>query len=104
MTKSKIILHSLFHALGVVAYIAIVATIMSNFEGSFINVPEVLLGMMMLLLFVISATITASLVFGRPVYLFLGGLKKEAMEFLAYTLGWMLITFLIILFTVTRLI
>ena len=43
-----------------------------------------------LLLFVLSAAITGSLVFGRPALMFLGGQKTEAVSFLLYTLAWLL--------------
>lgn len=42
---------------------------------------------MMLMLFVFSATLTATLVLGRPVLWYLDGRKKEAVSLFFYTLG-----------------
>ena len=54
----------------------------------------------LLLLFVLSATIVGALVLGRPIYLYLGGSKAEAIKLLAYTIGCLfiitIITFLVI--------
>ena len=41
----------------------------------------------MLLLLIFSASLTGSLIFGRPVLWYLDGRKKEALRLLAYTLG-----------------
>lgn len=43
----------------------------------------------MLMLFVLSAAITGSLVIGRPILLYLDGLKKEAVKMFLFTVGFM---------------
>ncbi|MEK7174665.1 MAG: hypothetical protein AAB759_03335 [Patescibacteria group bacterium] len=45
----------------------------------------------MLLLFVFSAGVTSSLVFGRPVLWYVEGKKQEALSLLFYTLGFLFV-------------
>lgn len=103
MPRSKIILHSLLHALGVGAYIIMVALLMNNGERLFGSMNNLWGPAALLLLFTVSAAITGLLVFGRPVYLFLNGQKKEALQFLFFTIGWLIIftiaTFIVLLMT-----
>lgn len=107
MNKSKMILHSFGHAIGVLAYISLVVTLLTNLEKYFANTPDTFMApIAMLLLLVLSVAVMAILVFGRPVYLFLNNAKQEAFFFLGYTLGWLLIFVIaafIIIFTITRL-
>jgi len=50
------------------------------------------------MLFVLSATVVGSLVFGRPVYLYFEGKKKEAVALFLYTASFLaLITFSVLL-------
>lgn len=42
-----------------------------------------------LMLLVLSAAITGTLVLGRPLIMYLDGAKKEALKFFGYTVGWM---------------
>lgn len=94
MKKTNILFHGLLHALGVLAYIIIVVTIMSNNEKVFRGTPEFVIGTFMLTLFVVSACITSGLVLGRPIYMYLEGAKKPALALLAATIMWL---FLILL-------
>jgi hypothetical protein len=57
----------------------------------------ILMPIIMLLLFVFSAAVTSSLVFGRPLLWYLDGKKKEALTLLGYTL---LVLFVIIVLAV----
>ncbi|MEX0616370.1 MAG: hypothetical protein WD231_00990 [Candidatus Woykebacteria bacterium] len=86
-------LAGLGQALGLTAYCALVGAFMffiekGNMEPGYIGV------FLILVLFVFSAAITGSLVFGLPVYLALNNKIKEALATLSYTL---LYSFLIIL-------
>jgi hypothetical protein len=45
----------------------------------------------MLLLFIISASVTGLLVLGKPIHLYLSGLKKEAFVLLFATTGWLVL-------------
>ncbi|MFA6099067.1 MAG: hypothetical protein WCV50_06055 [Patescibacteria group bacterium] len=91
MDNKKITTYSLLHSLGVVIYILIVAFIIWNAENVFGNMNNILGPVAFLMLFTVSAAITGLLVFGRPVYLFLNGLKKEAIRFTFYTVGWLVV-------------
>jgi len=57
----------------------------------------VLVPIMMLSLFVFSAALVGTLVFGRPITWYLDGKKKEAVSLLLYTLGVFLIITIIAL-------
>ncbi len=97
MEKTKIVLYSLVHALTVLAYISGFAYAVHTAGNTFIDIPDMLGMVVMLLLFVFSAGLMALLVFGRPVYLFVTGMKKEGIMFLGFTMGWLLILILIML-------
>jgi uncharacterized protein YybS (DUF2232 family) len=91
MKKSKIALWSLFHSLGVLIYISAVASIMNHGNQWFGKEDKFLTPVAVLMLFVLSAAITGSLVLAKPVLLYLDGQKSDATKFFLWTLGWMLI-------------
>ena len=97
--KKKIIKTALLNAVATTIYIIGVVTLMSYASSSGINGPELLAGVVMLLLFVISAAVTSLLVFGRPVLWYLDGKKKEALSLLGYTLGFLFIIAVLIFLT-----
>lgn len=100
MTKSKIVLYSLGHAAAVLGYIILVVFLITNLEKYFADTPDTFMApISMLLLLVLSVSVMAVLIFGRPAYLFLNNAKKEAYYFLGYTMGWLLL-FVIIAFIV----
>lgn len=99
MAKNKILLWSLADAFGVLVYIVLVALFMNSAEKVFPRMNEILGPIVILLLFVLSAAVTGSLVLGRPVLAYLDGSKKEATIMFLYTLGWLLL-FLILFLTV----
>ncbi len=71
---------------------------MTNANGLFGPAPMLLGPFIFLLLFVLSAAIVGSLVFGRPTLMYLEGNKKEAIATFLYTLLWLaavLIVFLV---------
>lgn len=90
MTKN-IIKNACIDAFLTALYIVLIATFLSNtshiFGGDNGDSKTVLIPIMMLLLLVISAAITGSLVFGRPILWYLDGKKKEAIYLLGYTIG-----------------
>lgn len=78
--------YAVLHATGAVAYIALVATVMTKaehlikgFEGTML--PPVLF----LTLFVLSAAVMGLTFFGRPVLWYLEGKKQDAVELTLYT-------------------
>ena len=89
--KPQIIKYSALHAAGTVAYIALVATFMFNIDNILGSGPDtsILVPIAMLLLFVVSASITGSLVVGRPILWYLDGKKKEAVSLLISTIGFL---------------
>ncbi len=77
------------NALGTVAYICLVVLGIFNAEKFLGEKETILVPMMMLMLFVLSATITSSLVLGRPLMMYLNGQKVEAVKLFLYTVGWL---------------
>ncbi|MEK7067575.1 MAG: hypothetical protein AAB956_01095 [Patescibacteria group bacterium] len=95
MKKSDYIARSFINAAGVLVYISAVAWFMFNGKHIFDGPDNFMMPVFMLLLFVISASITGLLVLGKPISLYLEGLKKEAFTLLFVTLGW-LVVFLVL--------
>ena len=80
---------SFLHALGTVAYVLLVATLMTNGERLF-GEPDGIIGpAAFLLLFVVSVAITGLLVVVTPVRWYLDGRKSEAMQLLGCIVGWL---------------
>jgi hypothetical protein len=97
MKKKEIIMWSFINSVGVLVYVALVATIIQNGEKIFGKMKNFAGPIAFLLLFVFSALVTGLLVLGRPVYLFLDGSKKEAVKMLLYTVGWMFLIMVLVL-------
>lgn len=93
MKNTDYIIKSLISAFGTLVYVSAVAWLMINTKSIFGKVPEpnLFIPIFMLLLFIISATVTGLLVLGKPISLYLGGSKKEAIVLLSATLGWLVI-------------
>ncbi|TSC89565.1 MAG: Uncharacterized protein G01um10143_55 [Parcubacteria group bacterium Gr01-1014_3] len=89
MNLKKYVLRGLLDAVGVVAYVSGLAWLMFNAKTIFDNKePDTFLApTLFLLAFVISASITGFLVLGKPLQLYLAGLKKEALAMLFITIG-----------------
>ena len=96
MKNSKLISWGIINSLGSFLYIAGVAWLMFNGEHLFGKEDNFWMPVALLLLFVLSATIVGALVLGRPIYLYLGGAKQEAMRLLFYTIGWLLLITIVI--------
>ncbi len=99
MSKPRLLQLALAQAAGIVAYVAVVAWIMTNAERLFGQMPGLLPVMAFLLLFVISAASTGLLFAGKAVLLYLEGSKRDAVQLLLYTLG-MLVVILLLVFIV----
>ena len=84
-------LQSFLCALGVLIYVSTIAILGFNSQAIFGGESSFLIPIMMLLLFVVSATITGGLVLGKPIILYWDGLKKEAFVFFFSTLAWLVI-------------
>jgi hypothetical protein len=94
---SKLVFYGAMHALGVLAYVSLVALFMNNAERIFGKKDNFLTPIIALMLFIISALITGSLVLLRPIYFYLEGQKKEAFKLLAYTAICLVIIFVLVI-------
>ena len=91
MKRSEIASASFLNAAGVFVYVVFVALLLSNGERIFGPGKSFVIPVFMMLLLVVSATITAALVLGRPVLLYVNGHKKEAVTLFFATLGWLVV-------------
>lgn len=86
-------------ASGLVTYIIILSTVLTNVTRLFKNdTGEFYAPIIMLLVFIFSAVISASLVLGRAGVLFWDKKYKESFKLVAWTLSW--IAFYLLLFVV----
>jgi len=94
---NNLIQRSLLNALGTIAYVSIVVTIMQNGERIFNGMNQITAPIAFLTLFVLSAAITGGLVVGKPVMLFLENQKSDAIKLFIYTLCWLALAVVILL-------
>jgi len=95
--KSKPFLGFL-QASGLVTYILLVSVFLNNIEKIFHkDTGEYMAPILMLLLFIISAVISSSLVLGRAGVLFWENKFSEAFTLLAWTIGWGVFYFVLLL-------
>jgi len=83
-----IIKTAFLNSLATAIYISIVGSFM--FYAGNLNLGQSktpLIPVFMLMLFVFSAALTGTLVFGKPILWYMDGKKKEALSLLTYTLG-----------------
>lgn len=86
MKSKKIYQWAALDALGTALYILLVGAFMNNASKIFGEVDNKLISpAVFLLIFILSALITGSLVLGRPVMLYLDGQKKEGIKLLLFT-------------------
>ena len=71
--RIKFLFQSLGHAVAVFSYVAGVAWLMFNTRHFPEGAPTILVPIGMLLLFILSASITGTLVLGKPIILYLSG-------------------------------
>jgi hypothetical protein len=90
---NPILKNALLNALATALYIALIASFLFYVPRVFGTEQDdtVLVPIVMLSLFVFSASVTGLLVFGRPVLWYLDGKKAEAISLLGYTLGFFFI-------------
>ncbi|MDD5032121.1 MAG: hypothetical protein PHR36_03695 [Patescibacteria group bacterium] len=86
----------LVSSLGVFVYVILVSLIMSYGEKLFGKMTNFWGPIAFLMLFVFSALITASLVLGRPIYLYLGNKKEEAVRLFFCNIAWLFVITLIV--------
>jgi len=99
MAKSKIFKYAFLNGVATAVYIVLVALFLTFISGFFPEEDTVIAPIFMLMLFVVSAGITGSLVLGRPILWYIDGKKKESVILLSETLGIiLLIAVLVLLF------
>lgn len=91
MNTRKIWFISLANALGVFLYTSAVAWVLFHVEQLFGRVRSFWAPAALLMLFVFSATVVGLMVLGRPAYLYLNGFRRQALQLLFYTVGWLLL-------------
>lgn len=103
MKNSKLVWHSLGHTVLIIAYVAAVAWIMRNSQKFLGPNPTLLAATAFLLLFILSAAVVGSLIFGRPAMLYLNGQKNEAMRMFLLTIGWLaMVTIAVLTFQLVK--
>jgi len=95
--NKKLLQRSLLNSLAVLLYTLAVSLIMQRAEDVFGPMNDILGPAAFLMLFVLSAAIVGSLIFGQPIILFLDNQKKSALQLLAYTLFWLFLLTVIVL-------
>ena len=91
MKNSKLISWAILHSFGIFVYTSLVVILMTNGQKIFGNANNFSSGIVILMLFVLSAAIVGSLILVRPLMLYLDGFKKEAIKLLIYTIAVLLI-------------
>lgn len=100
MKNYKLIKWGIVHALGVLAYIVLLALFMNNANNWFGEDDRgILAPIAMLLLFILSALVTSSLVLAKPIMLYIDGKKKEAIKLLFFT-GFSIFVLVLIVFSI----
>jgi hypothetical protein len=101
--KNTILKIAGLHAVGTALYVALVASFMFYGSRLFPSKKEdiVLIPIAMLLLLVLSASVTGSLVLGRPILWYIDGKKKESVSLLLATFGFL---FLITIFALVMMV
>ena len=86
--KKEVVKYSLYSAIVGACYVALIATFMANAEALFGKMNGGPFGIMgFLMLFVLSAAVMGTLLFGRPLLWYFDGKKKEAVTLTLYTVG-----------------
>ena len=96
MKRPKPIWHSLGHAVLVLVYVSLVAFVMSHAQMFLGPKDTAWTPVAVLMLFVLSAAVTSSLVLGRPLLMYFDGQKKEALQFFVYTVGWLFLLTIVV--------
>ncbi len=87
MKDAKLVWWGIRNAVGAALYVALVVWFMSCAGRIAGKGPELLTGIAMLMLFVASALIEATLVLGQPIWMFINGKKGEALRLFGFTAG-----------------
>ena len=83
----KILKQGMLHAALAMGYIVLVVSILSLTQSVGQHIPVMFLPMLVLSLLVVSAGTMASLVFGKPIMMYIDGKKREAVLLVFSTIG-----------------
>jgi hypothetical protein len=98
---NKLVQRSFLNALSTTAYVTVIATFLFNANKIFAPKDTAFAPMAALMLLVLSAAVTGSLVVGKPLLMFLNGQKSEAVKLFIYTVCWLaLATIIFFLFNI----
>lgn len=79
------------NSLGVLVYVTIVSSVMQSIERMGGPENKFFGPVAFLMMLVLSAAVVGTLIFVRPIMIFLGGGKKEGVKLLGYTLACLLV-------------
>ena len=88
----------LLQAVGVTAYCSLVGLIFWKGNEIFGKADRYIGPVIFLILFIVSAMITALMVFYKPYLLFFDGKKKQALDVVLSTTSWLVLFFFVFLF------
>ncbi|KPJ85851.1 hypothetical protein AMJ57_01580 [Parcubacteria bacterium SG8_24] len=91
MKKIGLVWQAAAAALGVFVYTSAVSWLLFNGEAIFGKAESFLMPVALLLLLVFSVAVVGVLIFGRPVWLYLQGAKKESVRLLLLTLAFLFV-------------
>lgn len=97
MEKSKLVKTSIVNAILTIVYVFLVSLLIFKGNELFGKMDNLIGPFAFLLLFTLSAAVVGSLIFGKPVFLYLDGKKKGAIWLLLYTILWLLVATIILL-------
>jgi len=83
---------------GLTVYVSSVVYLMQTLGGGNVGPSNPMFsGISILLLFVMSAMISASIMLGYPAWLYRGGKTKQAFTIVGWSIGWLLVYFIVFL-------
>ena len=86
---NKLIQRAFLNALGTTVYVTAIALFLGHASKIFGQKDSPFAPVAALMLLVLSAAVTGSLVVGKPMLMFLNGEKNEAVKLFIYTLCWL---------------
>lgn len=92
----KLIQRSFLNALGTGLYVVLVALLARNAQNIFGQKDSIIDPIAILMVFVLSAAVTGSLVLGKPVLMYANNQKTEAVKLFLYTIAWLVLLTIIV--------
>lgn len=89
MQSKHIVAHSFFHALSVGAYVFIIVQIITGIGQIGPEDAGIIAPITFLMLLVLSVAVVGMLIFGRPLFMYLDGQKREGVSMAIATIAWL---------------